>query len=271
MPGCGCGPGASQAAFTACRPVAGPPVLGQHQRHGVHHRLADAGRRGAARGVRPEAVALTIFAGLAALIALVVLVQFSAVRSASRRPSTRSCGRSAPAAARWPRRRWLWVGVVTLAGGLLGTGIAIVASPLMPIGPARLAEPSPGIAVDLAVLGAGLAVTVLVPMLLVLPSIWRAAGPGAGPLGVAEPPNPGRASRLGSSAGPGRVADWRDRGPDGAGAGTRPDRRPGAQRAGRDRRRGTAVVASAVFGASLLGLVGVPHRYGQNWTQSVVS
>ena len=30
-----------------------------------------------------------------------------------------------------------------------------------------------------------------------------------------------------------------------------------------------AMVAAAVFGASLLGLVSVPHRYGQNWTQSI--
>ncbi len=30
-----------------------------------------------------------------------------------------------------------------------------------------------------------------------------------------------------------------------------------------------ALVAATVFGASLLGLVGVPHRYGQNWTQDV--
>jgi putative ABC transport system permease protein len=30
-----------------------------------------------------------------------------------------------------------------------------------------------------------------------------------------------------------------------------------------------AVVAAAVFGTSLLGLVSTPHRYGQNWTQKV--
>jgi hypothetical protein len=30
-----------------------------------------------------------------------------------------------------------------------------------------------------------------------------------------------------------------------------------------------ALVAATVFGASLLGLVGAPHRYGQNWTQDV--
>ena len=80
----------------------------------------------------------------------------------------------------------LWVAVVTLAGGLLGTGIAIVASPLMPIGLARLAEPSPGIAVNLAVLGAGLAVTVLLP----LPggAHRRAAAARAGRAGRAGPP-----------------------------------------------------------------------------------
>ena len=28
-----------------------------------------------------------------------------------------------------------------------------------------------------------------------------------------------------------------------------------------------AVVAAAVFGASLIGLIGTPHQYGQNWNQ----
>jgi hypothetical protein len=56
--------------------------------------------------------------------------------------------------------------MVTAGGGLLGVGLAIAASPLMPMGPARLAEPSPGVEVNLAVLGAGLAVTAVLPVLL---------------------------------------------------------------------------------------------------------
>ena len=261
-------PGASQAAFTAAaRSLARQYSVSTKGTVSIIS-LADAAAA-AQRAMRPEAVALTIFAGLAALIALVVLVQLLSRQvsiEAAEYPILRALGASRGALA---AASLLWVGVVTLAGGLLGTGIAIVASPLMPIGPARLAEPSPGIAVNLAVLGAGLAVTVLVPMLLVLPSIWRAAGPGAGPLGVAEPPNPGRASRLGSALGlAGSLT---------GGIGVRMALEPGRGRTAVPVRSAlagtvvavTAVVASAVFGASLLGLVGVPHRYGQNWTQSV--
>ena len=86
---------------------------------------------------------------------------------------------------------------MTTGGGLLGVGIAIAASPFMPLGPARLAEPSPGVEVNLAILGAGLAVTVLLPLLLLLPVAWRAARAAGGPLGVAEPATPARPSRLG--------------------------------------------------------------------------
>ena len=46
--------------------------------------------------------------------------------------------------------------LVTAAGAALAMVIAIAASPLMPIGAARLAEPHPGTDVNLAVLGAGL-------------------------------------------------------------------------------------------------------------------
>ena len=84
----------------------------------------------------------------------------------------------------------LRVGVVTLGGALLGMGLAIAASPLMPIGLARLAEPDPGIEVNLAILGAGLAVVAIAPLLLVVPAAWRVASPAPGLLGAGEPAIP---------------------------------------------------------------------------------
>ncbi len=95
----------------------------------------------------------------------------------------------------------LRAGVLTLGGGLLGMGLAIAASPLMPVGLARLAEPDPGVEVNLAILGAGLAVAAVAPLLLVFPAAWRAASPAAGPPGAAEPAYPARPSRLGSALG----------------------------------------------------------------------
>ena len=84
---------------------------------------------------------------------------------------------------------------------------------------------------------------------------------------MAEPAAPARASRLGSALGlAGSVT---------GGIGVRMAFEPGHGRTAvpvRSALAGTtvavaAVVAALVFGASLLGLVSTPHRYGQNWTQ----
>ena len=147
--------------------------------------------------MRPDAVALAAFAALAAVVALVILAQLlsrQVALDAVEFPILRALGASRGTLAAVSLIR---VGVVTLAGGLLGVGIGIAASPLMPIGPARLAEPSPGVEVNLAILSAGLAVTIVLPVLLVLPAAWRGASASSGPLGVAEPAQPHRVSRLG--------------------------------------------------------------------------
>ena len=77
--------------------------------------------------------------------------------------------------------------MVTVTGAIVAVAVAIAASPLMPIGPARLAEPAPGVEVNLAILGAGFAVIALLPLAVLLPAAWRAARQAQGPLGVAEP------------------------------------------------------------------------------------
>jgi ABC-type lipoprotein release transport system permease subunit len=51
------------------------------------------------------------------------------------------------------------VGMVGLLGGLAGAGLAVLASPLTPIGVARRAEPDPGPVVNLTGLGVGVAAT----------------------------------------------------------------------------------------------------------------
>ena len=65
--------------------------------------------------------------------------------------------------------------IVTVAGGVIAVVVAIAASPLMPIGPARVAEPHPGTEVNIAVLGAGFAVIALLPLALLAGAAWRAA------------------------------------------------------------------------------------------------
>jgi len=158
---------------------------------------------------------------------------------------------------------------VTVAGAVIAVAVAIAASPLMPIGPARLAEPTPGVEVNLAILGVGFAVIAVLPLAVLVRAAWRAAGRAPGPLGVAEPARPARPSQVGSALGlagsvPGSI-------------GVRMAFEPGRGRTAvpvRSALAGTivavaAVVAAVVFGASLIALVGTPHQYGQNWNQEL--
>ena len=157
---------------------------------------------------------------------------------------------------------------MTLAGAVIAVAVAVAASPLMPIGPARLAEPAPGIEVNLAVLGAGLAGIALLPLaVLGRRRGGRRAGRGDR-WGWPSGPRP-RPSRLGSALGrAGSVA---------GSIGVRMAFEPGRGRTAvpvRSALAGTvvavaAVVAAVVFGASLITLVGTPHQYGQNWNQEL--
>jgi ABC-type antimicrobial peptide transport system permease subunit len=221
------------------------------------------------RAIRPQAVALAVFAVLAGLIGLAVIGQLLArqlVLDSTEFPVLRALGMTRGSLAMLALAR---LAAVTVAGALIAVGVAIAASPLMPIGPARLAEPAPGIEVNLAVLGAGLLAIAVLPLAVLVPEAWRAAGRARGPLGVAEPAEPARPSRLGSALGragsvPGSL-------------GVRMAFEPGRGRTAvpvRSALVGTvvavaAVVAAAVFGASLIALVSTPHQYGQNWTQEL--
>jgi hypothetical protein len=161
------------------------------------------------------------------------------------------------------------MGLVTVAGGLVAAAIAVAASPLMPIGPARLAELSPGVEVNLAILGAGFAAITILPLAVLAPIAWAAAGRAGRPGAVTEPTAQVRGPRLGPAPG---LA-----GPVTATIGIRMALKPGHGRTAvpvRSALAGTtiavgAVVAALIFSASLIGLVSTPHRYGQNWAQAL--
>jgi len=224
------------------------------------------------RAIRPQAIALAAFAGLAGLIALAVLGQLLSrqlAMDAVEYPVLRAIG-----ATRLPllTLSLARLAVVTVGGAVIAVAIAVAASPLMPIGPARLAEPDPGTEVNLAMLAAGAAVIALVPLVLLVPAAWRSAGQAGGPLGIAEPGQagaPARASRLGAVLGlAGSVS---------GSVGVRMAFEPGRGRSAvpvRSALAGSAIAtaalaAAAVFGASLITLVSTPHAYGQNWDQVV--
>ena len=222
------------------------------------------------RAIRPQAVALAVFAGLTGLIALAVIGQLMSRQltlDSAEFPILRALGMRRASLVGLSLAR---LAVVTVTGAVVAVGIAIAASPLMPIGPARLAEPQPGIEVNLAILGAGFAAIALLPLAAVVPPAWRAADRVRGPLGVTEPAE-GRAR-------PSRLAAALTRtGSLTGGIGARMAFEPGRGRTAvpvRSALAGSvtavaALAAAAVFGASLIGLVSTPHRYGQNWDQEM--
>jgi putative ABC transport system permease protein len=217
------------------------------------------------QSVRPQAVALAAFAALAGLIALAVLSQLLSRQlalDAAELPVLRALGATRGALVALSLAR---LAAVTVGGALIAVGVAVAASPLMPIGPARAAEPVPGVEVNLAFLAAGAAAIALLPLTFLARAAWRTAAQAAGPLGVTDPGAGARPARLPALLGrAGSVAGM---------LGVRLAFEPGHGRTAvpvRSALAGSviaigAVVAASVFGTSLLGLIGTPHEYGQNW------
>ena len=258
-------PGAAAAAFTSqAVALAARYRVGAVQ---VVHLATE--YEAAQRAIQPEAVALAIFAAMAGLIALAVVGQLlnrQLVLDSAEFPILHALGMTRPRLAVLSLAR---VALVTVAGGVVAVAVAVAASPLMPIGSARFAEPSPGIDVSLTILGTGFLVIAVAPLLVLIPGAVRVAARPPGALGLGEPAAPVRPSRLAPALGlagsvPGSL-------------GVRMAFEPGHGRTAvpvRSALAGTAlavaaVVAAVVFGASFLGLVGTPHSYGQNWAQQL--
>ena len=121
-----------------------------------------------------QAVALGLFAALAAVVCLIVIAQAVArqvLASTGELPVLRSLGAG-------PGQLWLAAMVPAVAAAVAAAALAAVMatllSPLTPLGLARNAEPDPGIAVDPTVLAVGAAVLVLVTALAAAYPAWRA-------------------------------------------------------------------------------------------------
>jgi putative ABC transport system permease protein len=155
------------------------------------------------RAIRPEAAALAIFAALVGLIALAIIGQLLSrqlVLDSAEFPVLRALGMGRSGLAVLSLAR---VAIVTTAGAAVAVAVAVAASPLMPIGPARSAEPSPGVEVNLAILGAGFALIAVAPLLAVAPAAVRAAARARARLGWPSLPRPG------APPGWGRRSGWR--------------------------------------------------------------
>ncbi|HLI56751.1 MAG TPA: FtsX-like permease family protein [Actinomycetota bacterium] len=143
---------------------------------GSNYDLSDLGEQLAAlqRAMHPDAVALWLFAGLVGVASALVVGQalsrqiwdsadgFRVLRSLGCTRVELLLAATTPTA------------VIALGGGLIALGAAIVASPLAPVGPARAAEPHPGVAVNVAVLGGGLGMILVLVVAQVIVSVWSA-------------------------------------------------------------------------------------------------
>ncbi len=217
--------------------------------------------------IRPEAIALAIFAFLVALTGLVLIAQavLRQLKSSSTDVTTlRALGLS---------HRQLWcinlmqVAAMAVVGALVAFVVAVLASPIMPLGAARLAEPSPGIDVDGVVLGIGLMGIVVALMAAVAVPSWRlSSGADQGADRRAAATRGRWLARLSSSGAPVTAS-----------LGIREALDPGAGRGAvpvRSALVGTVlsiamVVGTFTFSANLMHLVTTPSLYGQTWQAAI--
>lgn len=213
-----------------------------------------------------QATALWVLAGFVGLATLLVFGQASARQAfleASEYPVLGALGMTRAQLSAVGMTRSALVG---LAGCVLAVGVALLLSPLTPLGRVRVAEPHPGFAVDATALPIGAAAVIgLAGLVSVLPVV-RAAHRRGSPLGTAEPVGPGRpsgvAGALARAAAPPTVV-----------AGARLALEPGRGSTAVPLRTsvlgvtfGIAALAMALtFDASLTNLLGTPRLYGLRW------
>ena len=107
------------------------------------------------RAIRPEAVALALFALVLAATALLVIGQVAARLLAAGSADNPVLSALGATRAQLLGAKLAEVSIGAAAGAVAAAGLAVAVSPLMPVGTARVAEPDPGISADVPVLLAG--------------------------------------------------------------------------------------------------------------------
>jgi ABC-type lipoprotein release transport system permease subunit len=218
------------------------------------------------RSIHLQALALWLLAGLVTVLASLIVAQLLsrlAFVEGHDHPTLGALGMSG-------RDRTL-LGVIratgiAVAGALVGVVIAIAASPLLPTGLARTAEPRPGVHLDAVVLGLGAMATVVVVVALGAWASWRAAAASARRPSAAQ--DDARLRPSGVTRVLARGA-W----PLPAKVGVHMALEPGRGRIAvpvRTTLAGVALgvgalVAALTFGASLTHLLDSPRHYGLTW------
>ncbi len=215
--------------------------------------------------IHPQAVGWWILAGLAAVVAMIVMSQ-----ALSRQATTEADDYSTLIALGISRRQLMALTmaktlIVGVAGVILGLAVAFALSPVTLVGEARLADPTPGFSFDALVLLLGGAVAAAVVLAL---GVWPAVR-------TARVRRPGESEAVVRRS---RIVGFL------AAAGAPPSALIGVRHA-LERGRGrnavpsgaallgsilavTALCATAVFGASLTHLTSTPALYGQAFDAS---
>jgi hypothetical protein len=224
---------------------------------------SEAGRADEIQGaIRPEVVSLLLFAALVGLGSLLVVGQALARRTwavAAEFPALRALGATRAqlvAGATLPQ-----VGAAVV-GAVLAVVGAVLASPLTPVGPARVAEPHLGRSADVTMLAVG--------MVVIVAALAGRAGVAAWRFAIAGETDTSRPSRVADTAA--RLGL-----PAPATAGLRLALEPGRGRnfvPVRSTMAGVALAMAAVvvvvtFDASLGRLETTPSRYGWRWDLAV--
>ena len=214
----------------------------------------------AQRPIHLEAIALALFGAITGLAALLILGQ-----ALARQVGADTDDYSTLAALGADRRQLVAVPlgraiIIGFAGAVVAIVVALVLSPLTPIGLARRAEIHPGFSVNWAVLVLGFLAIFGLVLLRAFVAAWRAARASQehGRKKVPARPGPVNAAASGSGLGPPAVAGIAM-----------------AFERGRGVAFGTTllgnlvaiagVVAAVTFGASLHHLVDTPGEQGWNW------
>lgn len=221
------------------------------------------------RALRPEAIALATFGLIAALAALAIAGQ--AIARIFQAGQAENAVLRALGAEPMIATADSLIGTLAaiFVGAVLAVGIAILASPLGPLGPVRRVYPYRGIAADWGVLGIGVAVLVVGLGGVALLVSYRAAPHRVAERSTDAQTRTSTSARVAASSGLGAPAV----------VGIRFALEPGAARTAVPVRSvlfaGVAAVAIAVatvvFGSSLNTLVATPSLYGWNWDYALYS
>jgi cell division protein FtsX len=217
----------------------------------IHHQVQQA--------IRPEAIALSVFAAVATAAMLVLFGQGLAQLVSRPTPDIEVMRALGARRAHIALAVGLPGVIPVLGSAVLAVAGAIALSPLAPVGPVRRYDPDRGIHTDWAIVGTGAALFVVVLLALLAVLAARAVRLQARP---AEG-RPSVIARAAVAAGlpPSAVVGARNALEPGAGVRSVPVRSTlvGSITAV------AAVVSAVVFGASLGGLISHPVRYGWNW------